>query len=198
MVMIKVVLAEVNLGDSFEIGGEIGLQDSLLYDRGIAEASIGAGNPQSIPGFNFNGNGTPNVNSFGRESLAGRGLTSLGVGTGTNGIGGFVLSAASESVSMLFRTLQTADRLQILSRPHIMTLDNTEGFVQVGRQVARITDIINNLNGTQLVTEDIEVGLILRVRPRVGADGLIVMNIDATRSERDPQNGTAIGQFDDR
>ena len=197
MVMIKVVLAEVNLGDSFEIGGEIGLQDSLLYDRGIAEASIGAGNPQSIPGFNFNGNGTPNVNSFGRESLAGRGLTSLGVGTGTNGIGGFVLSAASESVSMLFRTLQTADRLQILSRPHIMTLDNTEGFVQVGRQVARITDIINNLNGTQLVTEDIEVGLILRVRPRVGADGLIVMNIDATRSERDPQNGTAIGQFDD-
>lgn len=196
MVMIKVMLAEISLGDSFEIGGELGLQDSLLYNRGIAEASIANSIPENNPGFLFNNNGTPNTNSFGQESVAGRGLTSLGVGTtGTSGVGGFVLSAASESVSMLFRTLQTADRLQILSRPQIMTLDNTEAFVQVGRQVARITDLVTTVNNTQLVTEDIEVGLILRVRPRVGADGLIVMDIDATRSERDENNGTTIGQF---
>jgi hypothetical protein len=43
-----------------------------------------------------------------------------------------------------------------------------------------------------VVTEDIEVGLILNVRPRVGSDGLIIMDVDATRSARDDNNGTPI------
>ena len=74
-----------------------------------------------------------------------------------------------------------------------MTMDNTEGFVQVGRLIARVTDVINNgIQGSQLVTEDTEVGLIMNVRPRVGADGLIIMDVDATRSARDDLNGTTI------
>ena len=94
---------------------------------------------------------------------------------------------------MLLRTLQDANRLQILSRPQIMTMDNTEGFVQVGRLIARVNDIINNgVAGTQVVPEDVEVGLILRVQPRVGADGLIVMTVDATRSDRDTSSGTVV------
>ena len=48
-----------------------------------------------------------------------------------------------------------------------------------------MTGVINNgVAGTQVVTQDVEVGLIMHVLPRVGADGLIVMDIDATRSER--------------
>ncbi|TWU39894.1 Type II secretion system protein D precursor [Novipirellula aureliae] len=195
MVLIKVLLAEVRLGDFFEIGGEVGLQDSMMFDRGVASGAIPGAGASSDPGFLFNGNGTPNVNSFGQENVAGRGLSSFGVGAsnGSLGYGGFVLSAASESVSLLLRTLQDSERLQILSRPQIMTMDNTEGFVQVGRQIARVTGVINNgISGTQVVTEDIEVGLIMNVRPRVGADGLIVMDIDATRSARDENSGTTI------
>ena len=195
MVLIKVVIAEVTLGDRFEIGGEFGLQDSLVYDRGIAAGAFAGATPPSTPGFNFNNNGLDGLNSFGQGTVAARGLSSLGVGTTSSGVnyGGFVLSAASDSVSMLLRTLQTSNRLQILSRPQVMAMDNTEGFVQVGRQIARVTDIINNgVSGTQVVTEDIEVGLILRVRPRVGADGLIIMDIDATRSQRDPTQGTQV------
>ena len=44
----------------------------------------------------------------------------------------------------------------------------------------------------RVITEDIEVGLIMNVRPRVGSDGLIVMDVDATRSDRDPANGTIV------
>ncbi len=40
MVLIKVMIAEVRLDDAFEIGGEVGLQDSLLYDRGIAAGAF--------------------------------------------------------------------------------------------------------------------------------------------------------------
>ncbi|WP_235033470.1 secretin N-terminal domain-containing protein [Rubripirellula obstinata] len=192
MVLIKVVLAEVSLGDTFEIGGEFGLQDSLVYDRGITSAALGT---PSTPGFNFNNAGVANANQFARGTVAATGISSLGVGTTAagGGPGGFVLSAASDSVSLLLRTLQTANRLQILSRPQIMTLDNTLARVQVGRTIARVTDILNNgISGTQVVTEDIPIGLILEVRPRVGADGLIVMDIDATRSQRDTSQGTQI------
>lgn len=207
MVLIKVMLAEVRLDDAFEIGGEVGLQDSLLYDRGIAAGSFPGATPPSTdpasnPGFNFNASELdndpyllPNGNSFGQGNLAARGVTSFGLGAANSalGYGGFVLSAASDSISLLLRTLQDAERLQILSRPQITTMDNTTGFVQVGRQIARVTGVINNgVAGTQIVTEDIEVGLIMEVRPRVGSDGLIVMDIDATRSERDDNNGTVV------
>ena len=191
MVMIKVILAEVALDDTFEIGGEVGLQDSLQYDRGIVNAAL----PPSDPGFNFNDAGVPNVNSFDPSTLATTGVSSFGVGT-TNpnlGYGGFVLNAASDSISLLLRTLQDARRLQILSRPHVMTLDNRPAFVQVGRNIQRVTGVINNgVTGSQVVTEPLDVGLILQVTPRVGADGLIQMEIDATRSDRDSSNGTFI------
>jgi general secretion pathway protein D len=196
MVMIKVLIAEVNLDDGFEIGGEVGLQDSLLFNRSVANSAI-AGIPATPnnSGFGFNNNGSPNLVQANRDNVASRGVSTFGLGTASDsfGYGGFVLSAASESVSLLFRTLQNADRLQILSRPQVMTLDNTEALVQVGRTIARVTGIQNNgVNGSQVATQDVEVGLILRVRPRVGSDGLIVLDIDATRSERDPTSGTAI------
>ncbi len=195
MVLIKTMIAEVRLDDAFEIGGEVGLQDSLLYDRGVAAGGFPGATPPSDPGFQFNGNGTPNNNSFGQGNVATRAVSTFGVGTtnSTIGYGGFVLSAASDSVSLLLRTLQDASRLQILSRPQIMTMDNTDGFVQVGRLIARVTDVINNgVAGTQVVTEDLEVGIIMQIQPRVGADGLIVMTIDATRSDRDDSNGTLV------
>jgi len=183
MVLIKVMIAEVRLDDAFEVGGEFGLQDSLLYDRGIAASAV---DQIAVASPNLN---KPNQNVYTR------GFSSLGLGTSSSslGYGGFVLSAASDSVSLLLRTLQDSSRLQILSRPQIMTMDNTEGFVQVGRLIARVTDVINNgIQGSQLVTEDTEVGLIMNVRPRVGADGLIIMDVDATRSARDDLNGTTI------
>ncbi len=214
MVLIKVVIAEVTLNDLFEIGGELGLQDSLLYDRGVASSALTPANsfpPSTDPatisgnqprnGFNFNGLNTPNANSLGQGNVASRGVTALGVGTASSvaqGSAGFVLTAASESINVLFRSLQTASRMQIISRPQIMTVDNTVGFVQVGQTVARPNSVNINQNTTSIGVTDVEVGLILQVTPRVGADGLIVLLIQATRSainNTDP--GTAIGVFAD-
>ena len=193
MILIKVMLAEVKLADAFEVGGEVGLQDSLLFDRGVASP------PVSDPGFNFNNAGLPNNNLDSAGALAAQGITSFGLGSSSSslGYGGFVLSAASDSISILLRTLQDAERLQILSRPQIMTMDNTEGFVEVGEIVARVTGLAFNNNTSQTETEDIRVGLIMRVTPRIGADGLITMRIEATRSKVDENSpGTPIGTDD--
>lgn len=193
MVLIKVLLAEVSLNDAFEIGTELGLQDSLVFSRGQAVGtggSIGAG----TNGFNFNTAGVQNTNDFGRESVAATTVSTFGLGQAnpTIGYGGFVLNAASESVSLLFRTLQDAGRAQILSRPQLMTMDNTESIINVGRQIARFRGSTVTQTGAVQDIEDITVGLILRIRPRVGRDGLITVEVDITRSDRDPNNGTPI------
>jgi type II secretory pathway component GspD/PulD (secretin) len=194
MVMIKVMLAEVTLEDSFEIGTELGLQDSLAFDRGLAvtdaPGSVGAGDP----GFNFNDAGVPNVNDSARGNVLGRTVSTFGLGQSNPaiGYGGFVLNAASESVSLLFRTLQDANRLQILSRPQLMTMDNTEALVNVGRQIARFRGNTVTQNAVTPNIEDITVGLILSVRPRVGSDGVITVEVDITRSDRDQGNGTVV------
>ena len=228
MVLIKTLIAEVSLTDGFEIGGQFGLQDSILFDRGKASGALAQTNPPStnaaLPqvvttqangtvqvsnnvsveqlgalnnflrsvGFNFAGTSLNNANSASQGNLASQGRTEFGVGTTTllgsafGGLGagqGFVFSAASESVSLLLRALRAANRLQILSRPEVMTADNTEGLVTVGQLFPRPTALsFNQFGGTQVGVEDINIGLILRVRPRVGSDGLILMDIDATRS----------------
>ncbi len=193
MVLIKTLIAEVSLQDGFEIGGEVGLQDSLLFDRGVAGAS-----PQSVPGFTFNNLQTPNLNQEGRNSLASRGVTSFGVGTSqiiNAGSGqGFAFSAASDSISLFLRTLQTANRLQVLSRPQIMTVDNTTGFINVGQAFPRPTGLnVTGIGNTQIGIEDIDVGITLQVTPRVGADGLIIMDIDASRKNVNFTVGQVIG-----
>lgn len=191
MVLIKVVLAEVVLGDQFELGGELGLQDSLLFDRGRA---LPANLPNSVPGFNFNNSGTPNVGVVDSGRIGERAVSTFGLGTTSQaaGYGGFVLSAASESFSLLLRALQDANRAQILSRPQIMTVDNKAGFVNVGQLVSRVNGLQQNVAGVPpiLSATDVEVGLTLEVLPRVGADGLISMQILARRSEVDRTTGT--------
>lgn len=194
MVMIKTVVAQVTLSDTFEIGGELGLQDSLLYDRDITNGALGAPPPYASNGFNFNNTNLPNVDVISPGKVAARGVTAFGVGTTStaDGVGGFVINAASESVNLLFRTLQTASRLQVLSRPNITTLDNTLGRVQVGRTIFQPVGIVQNTFSNTLDIQPLEVGLILEATPRVGADGLINIQLVVIDSDRVDGEGTLL------
>jgi general secretion pathway protein D len=197
MVKVKVLLAEVDLNRLEEFGMDLGIQDSILFDRGT---TIGAGNAITGGiGFPFNSSGaasTANANTFGRENLAGQALSNLGTGRLNSelGYGGFVLSAGNESVSFLLRALENKRCIRVLSKPHITTLENLQGRVQVGANVPRIAGtIVNGLN----VTQDIEfqdVGVILEVTPRVSPDGMIVLNVNASRSAVGPEaEGITVG-----
>ena len=188
MVMVQAVIAEVLLTDDFELGVELGLQDSLLFNRGIT-----SGGTPGTPGFNFNSTGAlPNANTFGQGQLAGQALSNLALGReGLTGAGGLVLSAASESVNLLVRALQEEGRLQVLSRPQIKTLDGEFAFVQVGQTVSRITGSTNNSNQGGGITNnvtDVETGLLLRVTPRINQDGLVIMTVDVENSKLGDEN----------
>jgi type II secretory pathway component GspD/PulD (secretin) len=188
MVMIQVLIAEVTLDDLNEFGVELGLQDSLLFDRGI-----GAGATNAV-GFPFNNQPLGNVNDATslatRNAVGTQGLShfTLGRSNSTLGYGGLVLSASSDSVNILLRALQRSQRLQVVSRPQVQTLDNQPAFVQVGARVPRITNSTPNQFGQVTnSTELINVGILLGVTPRTSPDGLIVMEINAEKSEVGPE-----------
>jgi type II secretory pathway component GspD/PulD (secretin) len=189
MVMVQVLIAEVTLSNTFEFGTEFGFQDSLVFDRGKAVGSPPGSENPSNPGFNFNGNPIgpgpyPNIRSYQQEALAGQSLSNFAVGRASELVpySGLVLSAASESVSILLRALQDEGRLQILSRPQIMTMHNQPAYVQVGANVARPGESTISAGVAQQSVIYENTGLILSILPLINDDGVIVMGIEAERS----------------
>ncbi len=187
MVMIQVLIAEVDLTRFCELGTEIGIQDPLLFDRSVLTDVI-------TPGFNFNnaplGNAA-NASSFLSAGMVGaQTLGSFGLGRVNSelGFGGLVLSASSDALSVLIRALEVDTRMQVLSRPQVMTLDNQPAFVQVGQRVPRITASQLTINGTINNTVLENVGLLLGVTPRISPDGLVVMEINAEKSKLGPED----------
>lgn len=213
-VMIQVMIAEITLDSGREFGIELGLQDSVLFDRSLlgnlltttqtTQTSTAAGvvtvteqviqAATNTPGFDFNNQPLGNSGSnkaLSRSNVIGsQGLSNFAVGRINNelGFGGLVLSASSESVSALLRALQECRRLEILSRPQIRTLDNQPAFIQVGQRVPRIIGSTVNQAGqsNSVVLEN--VGLILGVTPRISPDGTVVMEVDAERSGLGPES----------
>ncbi len=217
MVMIQVLIAEISLGDLDEFGVELGLQDSVLFDRSLLGELVTTTNTTSIqdggnlntvtqdiiqaatltPGFNFGDPGTALGNSGSNTSLAtagsvgAQGLSSFGVNrvSSEGGFGGLVLSASSNSVNMLLRALQESRRMEVLSRPQIMALDNQTGSAFVGQIVPFITGSEISLAGTPQNTIDRQqVGLNLNVTPRISPDNLVVMRVLATNDRLLPLN----------
>jgi general secretion pathway protein D len=213
-VMIQVMIAEVKLEDNREFGIELGLQDSILFDRSLlgnlvtTTQTIQTSTPSGIvtsteqviqaasnsPGFNFNGDTLGNSGSTKALSnsnlVGGQGLSNFAVGRINNelGFGGLVLSASSESISALLRALQESRRLEVLSRPQIRTLDNQPAFIQVGQRVPRVIgSTINQIGQTNSIALE-NVGLILGVTPRISPDGTVVMEVDAERSGLGPES----------
>jgi len=185
MVKVKVLIAEVDLGAVEEFGVELGVQESLLFDRGLTTGG-GAIGANDI-GFNFNNSASvfPNNTAFLPGTLASQAISNLGLGRVNSalGYGGLVLSAGSDSVSVLLRALKDRNALRVLSKPHIMTMENLQGRVSVGQSVPRITDSTQTTNGgISNGVEDRDVGVIMEITPRVSPDGMIVMLVDVVKS----------------
>lgn len=180
MVQIDCLIAEVQLDDGFEFGTEWGIQDGLLFDRGLATAGTLAS-----PVFNL---GPVQTVAGGQsQNVAAQALSNFGVGrTNADLIGGLVLSASSEAIGVMIRALQTAGRLQVLSAPKITTMESVEAStVLVGQIVPRVAGVTNSAQGIgqTITTNDTDVGLGLSVTPRVNQDGLVNMSIQVFNSK---------------
>lgn len=212
-VVIQVLIAEVTLGDRDEFGVELGLQDSVLFDRSLlgdlittvtttqlsTPAGIATVTEEVIqaatltPGFGFNGSRIGDSGSDAAlatsKKVGGQALSSFGVGriNDKQGYGGLVLAASSQNISVLIRALQETRETRILSRPLVRTLDNQPAFIQVGQRVPRIVGSTVSVAGQSNAIDVENVGLILGVTPRISPDGNVVMEVDAEKSKVGPE-----------
>lgn len=191
-VMIQVVMAEVQLNETDEFGVELGLQDSVLFDRSVAQAGELAGT--SIPGFLFNtvsalGNSNAAQAAANAALVGSQGISSFSMGRSNSdlGYGGLVLSASSESVNILLRALQENRRVQVLARPQIQTLDAVMATIHVGEQVPLVRTVSQTNFGQTFGVEPEDVGLVLNVTPRINPDGLVSMEVVASQSAVGPE-----------
>lgn len=208
-VVIQVLIAEVTLGNTKELGAEIGIQDTILFDRSTFDA-VGTGTKKTTitdggvttvieepvqstgnPGWLFNetttnslASGVNAASAVAANTVGSQLLTNFATGrtSAEAGFGGIVFSANSDAISIMIRALQETSRLEVLSRPQIMSLDNQPAFIHVGQEVPRVDKITTTNYGTDASTTLDKVGLMLMVEPRISADDKVNMKVTAIKS----------------
>lgn len=202
-VVIQALLVEVDLDGNDEFGVELGVQDSVLFNRSaisdivtIAETTTSLTGVQTTterivsqaanPGFGFNNQPLGSNPAINTSRVGGQGLSNFSLGrvNGDLGYGGLVLSAGSESVNVLVRALAARRKINVLSRPQIRTLDNQLATIQVGQQVPIVDGVaISGTGSANPVVRQDQAGIILSVTPRISPDEVIVMEVSAEKSQ---------------
>ncbi|MFO1497710.1 MAG: secretin N-terminal domain-containing protein [Verrucomicrobiota bacterium] len=109
--------------------------------------------------------------------------TAFGLANQLKSFGGFSAAVTGSDYNFLIRALQNDGRLQILSRPQILTSDNKPANINVGQRVPLISNSGVTPQGGIVNTINYEnVGVNLQVTPRIGSDGAVRMEISTTNS----------------
>ncbi len=184
-VSIEVLIAEVLLTNNEEFGVEIGLQSPVLFNRTVGTAptttATGTAATNVSNAFTFNSTVAPLYTSAINPSTVGvQGVTNLGVGrAGSNGVGGFVFSAGSDTLNVLIRALKTQQRIDNLTRPTITVLDNQVGTVNVGGLFPYTSGgQFTQLGTFQPQISQQQIGTTLTVTPRINPDGRVLMRVE--------------------
>ncbi len=105
--------------------------------------------------------------------------TDFGVPQDLDTAGGLAASITGGDVRFLLRALQTDGRLEVLSRPQILATDNQQAEINIGQNVPQITGSQSTeLGSVNNLVEYRNVGVILRVTPRISPDGFVKMDVE--------------------
>jgi len=171
-VLIEVMVAEVTLNDSWEFGIEWALKNNKLKIDGSKYSQ-----------YFVTGTGSTTAEGFTPVPEAVISGFKAGV---TNKAAGFAYSIFNSSGDLvgLLNALAEQTDVSLLSSPQILVLNNEEAFVNVGDQVPILTSqsVPVNSNATDLFqTSSVQykdTGTLLKVRPRINYDGLIILDVD--------------------
>jgi len=167
-VYVEAVIMEITLDKSRDLGVEF---------RGTAAR----GDSAVIGGTNFDFAG--NVNQLFAALATGNPLIFGGTGLIAGGIAGSVTlpdGTKVPAVTAVLRAAQTRDNINILSSPHLLTLDNKEAEIIVGENVPFITSQARdttNLANTINTVERKDVGITLRLTPHIHESDFVSLDI---------------------
>ncbi len=152
----------------------------VLIDATIVEVKLTDNLEYGIKWFLSHNNGGNNA----AGSDAGGFLADAATALTTASTGGFGYAFASNSkdISAVLDASAIDNKLNVISSPSLMVLNNQEASIQVGDEVPIRTSQSTNLNSDSgIETSSIQqrkTGVKLKVKPRVNASGLVIMEIE--------------------
>lgn len=178
-VLIESLIVEVNSEDAAEFG--------VQWTAGAN--SINSGGSSFFGGSNLGGSG------LGASlSAAGTTIDALGAGMSLGVVNGTVnvLGTQLLNLGVLARAMQKQGGVNILSTPNLMTLDNEQASIVVGRTVPFVTGTYTTTgdgasNPFQTVQRE-DVGLTLRIRPQISEGGTVKLSLYQEVSSIDPSS----------
>jgi type II secretory pathway component GspD/PulD (secretin) len=109
--------------------------------------------------------------------------TDFGVKKDLTDFGGYSTTLSGSDFHFLIRALKEDGRLEVLSRPQIVTADNKAASISVGQRIPLITDSrVDPQNNTISSFRYEDVGINLSVTPKISPDGFVKMEIGTTNS----------------
>ena len=158
-VMISVLLAEVGLRDSVELGVEIAGQQLNFSE----EAVIGPNGVIQGEQFDY--------------------VVGTSLGAAPTGLGGFNFTISGEDFSFLLHALQQESRVETLSRPILMVRNGEEGSITIADQVPFVeSSQLNDTGSTNSVIGREDVGIVLTATPNISPDGYVTIALAAEAS----------------
>jgi general secretion pathway protein D len=160
-VLIKVLIAEVTHDNSQDLGVDfsglnLGTGGTLDTQTGL----ISAGHGQA-----------------GSSILGAAAQAAAGAGS-TSAPPGMVLNVLSNNVNATIQALAQENKLDVLSRPYILTSDNQQADITVGSEVPFIDNsYIDSNGGTHNTVQYQDIGIILSVTPHINPQGDVIMEV---------------------
>ena len=164
-VYIESMIVEVSGGNA----ADFGFQWQGLLGRSGDQAGL-------VGGTNFSAPGRPSIIDINTSAVTG----SVNLGSGLN-LGVLNTINGVTSLAAIARALQSQTDTNIVSTPNLITLDNEEAKIVVGENVPFITGQFTQTGGATTnpfqTIERKDVGITLRIRPQIGENGAIRMQI---------------------
>jgi len=105
-------------------------------------------------------------------------IESAAASAANGGGGGLSVNLVERQITTNLHALAVAGKLDVLSRPYILTSDNQEATILVGQEVPYVTNTrVDTLGGTTSTIQYQDIGILLDVTPHINQDGLVVMDV---------------------
>ncbi len=164
-VLVEALIVEVSTG----VGEQFGVEWKSANN-------LGGSNATTFGGTSFSNTSGVSINSVAQNPLAtGSGLA-VGIAKGTLSFGGTSIL----NLGALARALSTQTDANILSTPNILTMDNEEAEIIVGKNVPFITGSSSTQGGVTNPFQTVErkdVGITLKVKPQISEGNAVRLEI---------------------
>ncbi|MBF0111855.1 MAG: type II secretion system secretin GspD [Desulfamplus sp.] len=168
MVYIECLIMEVNVTSGFELGTE--------WRAGESFDSDDSGKDQGVYFGGFGGGGSSSYSNF--NTIATTGNLPIGFAVGVMGKTLKIGNVIFPSIGAVVQAYKSNKDAHILSTPQILTTDNEEAALTIGKNVPYQTrSAADNATETYSSYEYKDVGITLKITPQISKDRLVRLNV---------------------